>query len=77
MDTHFLCSIHRYILSTGGASGTFTCGSDSGFDAFLSSYASAYLAGVDFDIEGSQSVDQVRRAWSSLWDDRITIRNSI
>jgi hypothetical protein len=45
----------KYIISTGGANGVFTCGSDSGFAAFISAYNSANLIGVDFDIEGGQS----------------------
>ena len=45
----------KYILSTGGADGMFTCGSDAGFDTFIQTYYSANLAGVDFDIEGGQS----------------------
>jgi chitinase len=44
-----------YILSTGGAAGAFTCGSDAGFNAFLDRYASSSLRGVDFDIEAGQS----------------------
>jgi hypothetical protein len=46
-----------YILSTGGASGVFTCGSDAGFSAFLDRYASKNLIGVDFDIEAGQTSD--------------------
>jgi hypothetical protein len=44
-----------YILSTGGAAGSFTCGSDAGFLAFLGRWASPHLIGVDFDIEAGQS----------------------
>jgi chitinase len=44
-----------YILSTGGAAGTFTCGSDAGFAAFLDRWASDALIGVDFDIEAGQT----------------------
>jgi hypothetical protein len=44
-----------YILSTGGAAGSFTCGSDAGFTTFLNRWASANLIGVDFDIEAGQS----------------------
>jgi hypothetical protein len=44
-----------YILSTGGAAGSFTCGSDAGFATFLSRWASPHLIGVDFDIEAGQS----------------------
>jgi chitinase len=44
-----------YIVSTGGAAGSFTCGSDSGFATFLGRWASDHLVGVDFDIEAGQS----------------------
>jgi chitinase len=44
-----------YILSTGGAAGSFTCGTDSGFDTFVGRWASPNLIGVDFDIEAGQS----------------------
>ncbi len=43
-----------YIISTGGASGSFTCSSDSGFSQFIRTYYSAGMKGVDFDIEGGQ-----------------------
>jgi chitinase len=45
----------NYIISTGGAAGTFTCGSDSGFDTFIGRWASSNLIGVDFDIEAGQT----------------------
>ncbi len=45
----------QYILSTGGASGVFTCGSDAGFTKFINTYASSGLVGVDFDIEVRRS----------------------
>ena len=45
----------QYIVSTGGANGAFTCGSDAGFSAFLATYTSSSLLGVDFDIEAGQS----------------------
>ena len=45
----------KYILSTGGAAGSFTCSSDAGFATFLSRWSSANLIGVDFDIEAGQS----------------------
>jgi hypothetical protein len=44
-----------YILSTGGAAGAFTCGTDAGFSAFLDRYASTGLVGVDFDLEAGQT----------------------
>jgi hypothetical protein len=45
----------KYIVSTGGAAGSFTCGSDAGMATFLDRWASAGLIGVDFDIEAGQS----------------------
>jgi hypothetical protein len=45
----------KYIISTGGANGSFTCGSDAGFETFISTYNSSSLQGIDFDIEGGQS----------------------
>jgi len=44
-----------YILSTGGAAGSFTCGSDAGFVAFVGRWATPHLIGLDFDIEAGQS----------------------
>ncbi len=49
----------NYIVSTGGASGSFSCGSDAGFEKFISTYDSASLQGIDFDIEGGQSQDVI------------------
>jgi chitinase len=49
----------KYILSTGGAAGSFTCASDAGFAAFLDRWDSAGLIGVDFDIEAGQSPAQI------------------
>jgi chitinase len=45
----------KYIVSTGGAAGSFTCGSDAGFETFVGRWASPDLIGVDFDIEAGQS----------------------
>jgi chitinase len=45
----------QYIISTGGAAGSFSCGSDAGFEKFISTYNSTMLQGVDFDIEANQS----------------------
>jgi len=45
----------KYIISTGGAAGSFSCGSDAGFEKFISTYNSSSLQGVDFDIEAGQS----------------------
>ena len=44
-----------YIVSTGGSAGVFTCGTDSGMETFITSWASSNLIGVDFDIEAGQS----------------------
>jgi hypothetical protein len=45
----------NYILSTGGAAGSFSCGSDAGFAMFINRWASPNLIGIDFDIEAGQS----------------------
>jgi hypothetical protein len=45
----------KYIISTGGAAGSFTCASDASFETFVNRYASSSLAGIDFDIEAGQS----------------------
>jgi chitinase len=45
----------RYVVSTGGAAGSFTCGSDAGMSTFIDRWASASLVGVDFDIEAGQT----------------------
>jgi len=44
-----------YIVSTGGAAGTFTCASDSGFQTFVQRWMSPHLRGIDFDIEAGQT----------------------
>jgi len=49
----------KFRLSTGGASGSFSCGSQAGFDAFVSGWVDAGLVGVDFDIESGQSASTV------------------
>ncbi|HEX4404642.1 MAG TPA: glycosyl hydrolase [Polyangia bacterium] len=45
----------KYVVSTGGAAGSFTCGSDAGMNTFIDRWSSANLVGVDFDIEAGQS----------------------
>ncbi len=45
----------KVVLSTGGAAGSFTCGSDAGMNAFLDRWAGPNLIGLDFDIEAGQS----------------------
>ena len=52
---NFVNAGKKYVISTGGAAGVFTCASDSGFETFVNRYASSSLAGIDFDIEGGQS----------------------
>ncbi|KAE9104302.1 hypothetical protein PF010_g13434 [Phytophthora fragariae] len=49
----------KYIISTGGENGVFTCSSDANFLKFIKTYQSAYLIGIDFDIETSQTRAQV------------------
>lgn len=49
----------KYIISTGGASGSFTCGTTAGFTSFLNRYMSPNLIGVDFDIEAGQSQAEI------------------
>ncbi|KAF0813752.1 putative bifunctional chitinase/lysozyme [Andreprevotia sp. IGB-42] len=51
----FVSAGKNYIISTGGAAGSFTCGSDAGFNKFIQNYYSANLRGIDFDIEAGQS----------------------
>jgi hypothetical protein len=55
----FINAGRNYIISTGGANGSFSCGSDSAFEAFIQRYYSANMVGVDFDIEGGQSQDVI------------------
>jgi chitinase len=50
----------NYVLSTGGAAGTFTCTSTAGMESFIARYASPNLVGVDFDIEGGQSQSDIQ-----------------
>jgi len=49
----------QYIVSTGGAAGSFTCTSDAGFDTFVNLYNSSSMIGVDFDIEDGQSQSDI------------------
>lgn len=50
-----------YVLSTGGQAAMFSCGSDQGMATFIQRYQSAMLKGVDFDIEGQQSDQQIEQ----------------
>jgi hypothetical protein len=49
----------KYIVSTGGAAGSFTCSSDAGMATFVNRWVSAGLIGVDFDIEAGQSPSEI------------------
>lgn len=51
----FVQAGRRYVVSTGGEGGHFTCTSDAGFERFIARYASPLLAGIDLDIEARQS----------------------
>jgi hypothetical protein len=63
----------KYIVSTGGAAGAFTCATDAGMATFLARWDSLGLVGVDFDIEAGQTQavidDLVRRIFAAhaLW----------
>ncbi len=48
-----------YVISTGGAAGSFTCSSTSGMASFLSRYYTSQMLGVDFDIEAGQTQTQI------------------
>jgi hypothetical protein len=45
----------KYVISTGGSAGKFTCGTTAGFIAFVSRYMSANMIGIDWDIEVGQT----------------------
>jgi chitinase len=55
----FVAAGKKYIISTGGQAGSFTCTSDASFDTFISTYYSANMVGVDFDIEDGQSQSDI------------------
>jgi chitinase len=48
-----------YVISTGGEAGIFTCDSDEGMARFVERYQSPRLVGLDFDIEGRQTPEQI------------------
>jgi hypothetical protein len=50
----------NYVVSTGGAAGTFSCGSTAGMESFIARYASPNLVGIDFDIEGGQTASDIQ-----------------
>ena len=54
----------KYVISTGGADGSFTCGTDADFETFVNRYASSSLAGIDFDIEGRPVPGRRSTTWS-------------
>jgi chitinase len=49
----------KYIISTGGQAGSFSCSSDAAFSTFVDRYHSALMLGVDFDIESGQSLSVI------------------
>ncbi|MGA2435620.1 MAG: carbohydrate-binding protein [Bryobacteraceae bacterium] len=51
----FVSAGKDYIVSTGGAAGSFDCPSSAGLVSFINSYYSANMQGVDFDIESGQT----------------------
>ena len=50
----------KYVVSTGGEDGVFTCGSTAGMESFIARYASPDLVGIDFDIEGGQTESDIQ-----------------
>jgi hypothetical protein len=50
----------NYVISTGGADGTFSCDSTAAMEAFIATYASPNLVGIDFDIEGGQTESEIQ-----------------
>lgn len=49
----------KYVVSTGGAAGKFTCSSAAKFLDFVNYYKTPSMVGVDFDIEGSQTQAEI------------------
>jgi len=49
----------KYVVSTGGAAGVFSCATDAGMSTFLGRWASDHLVGLDLDIEAGQSESQI------------------
>ncbi len=56
----------KYIVSTGGAAGKFTCSSHTGMDTFMNRYNSPYLVGLDFDIEAGQTTSELNSLINEL-----------
>ncbi|GMA26036.1 hypothetical protein GCM10025864_37950 [Luteimicrobium album] len=48
-----------YIVSTGGAAGSFTCGSGANLKSFIARYATPHMIGLDFDIENGMSTSDI------------------
>ena len=55
----FADSNRNYVISTGGAAGSFRCSSPAGMRTFINRYASKNLVGMDFDIESGQSAAEI------------------
>jgi len=55
-----------YVVSTGGEGGLFTCATEAGMELFIRRYASPLLRGLDFDIEGQQTPQQIDELVQSL-----------
>lgn len=68
----FVAAGKNYIISTGGAAGSFTCPSDALFNTFVNTYNSAGLVGIDFDIEAGQSVADIYALVARVKAARIT-----
>lgn len=51
----------NYIISTGGAAGTFQCDSAEKMQEFIERYQTKNLAGIDFDIEGGYNQTQLQQ----------------
>lgn len=45
----------NYVVSTGGAAGTFKCATGAGLESFIARYATPHMVGIDFDMEGGQT----------------------
>ena len=68
-----------YVVSTGGAAGTFHCATPEGMRTFINRYASKHLLGVDFDIEAGQSaaeIDSLVKQLAAVEADYPTLRFS-
>lgn len=48
-----------YVIATGGANQTFTCATPAAFLAFIKTYRTPHLIGVDFDIENKQTQAEI------------------